>query len=132
MLRTAASSFAGHLGAALVSESSTLDAGPASISRLCRDRARPDPWSAWTVALRCSSLRESAALVANVELLEGEATAMPVERDIRRSGLRAGFDYVQDVDAALVELHRALRPGGHAVVWDIDWATVSIRRGTLL
>jgi arsenite methyltransferase len=63
----------------------------------------------------------------NVGLLEGEATALPVE-----SG---GFDgavcvqvleYLSDVDAALAELHRALRAGGRAVVWDIDWATVSI------
>ena len=63
----------------------------------------------------------------NVGLLEGEATALPVE-----SGTFDGavcvqvLEYVADVDAALAELHRALRPGGRAVVWDVDWATVSI------
>ena len=63
----------------------------------------------------------------NVELLEGEATAPPVE-----SGTFDGavcvqvLEYVSDVDAALAELHRALRPGGRAVVWDVDWATASI------
>ena len=63
----------------------------------------------------------------NVVLLEGEATALPVE-----SGAFDGavcvqvLEYVADVDAALAELHRALRPGGRAVVWDVDWATVSI------
>ena len=36
------------------------------------------------------------------------------------------LEYVSDVAAALAELHRALRPGGRAVVWDVDWATVSI------
>jgi arsenite methyltransferase len=36
------------------------------------------------------------------------------------------LEYVSDVDAALAELHLALRPGGRAVVWDVDWATVSI------
>ena len=36
------------------------------------------------------------------------------------------LEYVADADGALAELHRALRPGGRAVVWDVDWATVSI------
>jgi arsenite methyltransferase len=62
----------------------------------------------------------------NVEFLEADATALPVED--------AGFDgavcvqvleYVPDVSAGLAELQRALRPGGRVVVWDVDWATVS-------
>jgi ubiquinone/menaquinone biosynthesis C-methylase UbiE len=63
----------------------------------------------------------------NIELIEGEATALPVE-----SGTFDGavcvqvLEYVSDVDEAVAELHRALRPGGRAVVWDVDWATVSI------
>jgi arsenite methyltransferase len=63
----------------------------------------------------------------NVGLVEGEATALPVE-----SGSFDGvvciqaLEYVSDVDAAVAELHRALRPGGRAVIWDVDWATVSI------
>ena len=62
----------------------------------------------------------------NVGLIEGEATALPVE-----SGTFDGavcvqvLEYVPDVDAALAELHRAVRPGGRAVVWNVDWATVS-------
>jgi arsenite methyltransferase len=32
---------------------------------------------------------------------------------------------VADQDAALAELHRALRPGGRLVIWDVDWSTVS-------
>jgi arsenite methyltransferase len=71
--------------------------------------------------------RARAAGRQNVELLEGEATALPVE-----SGSFDGLvcvqvlEYVADVGAAVAELHRALRPGGRAVVWDVDWATVSI------
>jgi arsenite methyltransferase len=62
-----------------------------------------------------------------IRLVEGEVTALPVE-----SGTFDGavcvqvLEYVSDVAAALAELHRALRPGGRAVVWDVDWATVSI------
>jgi arsenite methyltransferase len=29
------------------------------------------------------------------------------------------------VPAALTEMHRALRPDGRVLVWDVDWATVS-------
>ena len=36
------------------------------------------------------------------------------------------LEYVSDVRAGLAELHASLRPGARAVVWDVDWATVSI------
>jgi ubiquinone/menaquinone biosynthesis C-methylase UbiE len=64
----------------------------------------------------------------NVALHEADATSLPVED--------AGFDaivsvqvieYVADVPAALAEMHRALRPDGRLVLWDVDWATMSLR-----
>ena len=62
----------------------------------------------------------------NVTFRQGDATALPVDN----AAFDATFsvqvlEYVPDVTAALVEMHRALRPGGRIVVWDIDWATVS-------
>jgi ubiquinone/menaquinone biosynthesis C-methylase UbiE len=62
----------------------------------------------------------------NVVLHQADATSLPVED--------AGFDgavcvqvleYVPDVTPVVAELHRALRPGGRVVVWDVDWATLS-------
>ncbi len=62
----------------------------------------------------------------NVAFHEGDATKLPVDD--------AGFDaaisvqvleYVADTAAALGEFHRALRPGGRVLVWDVDWSTVS-------
>ena len=62
----------------------------------------------------------------NVGLLEGEVTVLPVESEsFDRAVCVQVLEYVADVDAALAELQRALRPGGRAVVWDVDWATVS-------
>jgi ubiquinone/menaquinone biosynthesis C-methylase UbiE len=63
----------------------------------------------------------------HVTFHEGEATSLPVED----GGFDAAFsvqvlEYVQEIDAALAEMHRALRPGGRAVVWDVDWSTVSL------
>lgn len=63
----------------------------------------------------------------NVVLLEGAVTALPVESGVFDGAVCVQvLEYVADVDAALVELHRALRPGGRLVVWDVDWATVSM------
>jgi ubiquinone/menaquinone biosynthesis C-methylase UbiE len=39
------------------------------------------------------------------------------------------LEYVPDVDGAIAEIHRVLRPGGRAVIWDVDWATVSWHSG---
>lgn len=62
----------------------------------------------------------------NVRFEEAEATALPVnDGEFDRALSVQVLEYVTDVDRALSELHRALRPGGRVVVWDIDWATLS-------
>jgi arsenite methyltransferase len=62
----------------------------------------------------------------NVSLHQSEATSLPVEdAGFDRAISVQVFEYVTDVDAALGELRRALRPGGRVVIWDVDWATLS-------
>src|SRR5215213_1999137 len=59
---------------------------------------------------------------------EADATALPVgDAEFDRAFSVQVLEYVDDVDAALSELRRALKRGGRVVVWDVDWATVSMR-----
>ncbi|MDQ1496914.1 MAG: hypothetical protein QOI86_254 [Actinomycetota bacterium] len=61
----------------------------------------------------------------NVTFRQGDATALPVDDAAFDAALCVQvMEYVPDPSAALTEIHRALRPGGRAVIWDIDWATV--------
>ena len=62
----------------------------------------------------------------NVEFHEADATSLPVpDATFDRAVCVQVLEYVRDVPTALREMHRALRPGGRALVWDVDWATVS-------
>lgn len=63
---------------------------------------------------------------ANVEFHKGQATALPVaDESFDRAVSVQVLEYVEDVPAALREMHRVLRPGGRLVLWDVDWGTVS-------
>ena len=62
-----------------------------------------------------------------VELRPADAVSLPVD-DARFDAVLCVqvLEYVTDPTVALAEMHRALRPGGRVVVWDVDWATVSL------
>jgi arsenite methyltransferase len=62
----------------------------------------------------------------NVTFHEADATSLPVpDASFDRAVCVQVLEYVRDVPTALREMHRALRPGGRVLVWDVDWATVS-------
>jgi arsenite methyltransferase len=63
----------------------------------------------------------------NIAFREGEATALPVDDESFDAALCVQvLEYVSDVGGALSEIRRVVRPGGRAVVWDVDWSTVSL------
>jgi arsenite methyltransferase len=62
----------------------------------------------------------------NVTFKEGDLADLPVESEgFDRAVSVQVLEYVDDFGAALAGMHRALRPGGRAVIWDVDWATLS-------
>jgi SAM-dependent methyltransferase len=78
-----------------------------------------------SVAMLELASRRCAALP-NVTLSQGEATSLPLaDGSVDAAVCAQVLEYVQDVASALGEMRRVLRPGGRAVIWDIDWATVS-------
>ncbi len=69
---------------------------------------------------RCQEFEHASFLTADV-------TSLPVPDSSFDAALCVQvLEYVPDASTALAEMYRALRPGGRAVVWDIDWGTVSI------
>jgi arsenite methyltransferase len=63
----------------------------------------------------------------NISFREAEVTSLPVEDAAFDAALSVQvLEYVPDIDAALAELHRAVRPRGRVVIWDVDWATLSV------
>jgi arsenite methyltransferase len=62
----------------------------------------------------------------NADFRQADATKLPVEDGEFDAALSVQvLEYVEDATAALRELHRALKPGGRVVLWDVDWATLS-------
>jgi arsenite methyltransferase len=68
------------------------------------------------------------AELGNVELRFADVSALSVaDADFDAAICVQVLEYVPDTRAGLAELHRALKPGGRVLVWDIDWATFSMQ-----
>ena len=60
--------------------------------------------------------------IANVALDVASATSLPFEDVEFDAAISVQvLEFVNDVDVALSELHRVVRPGGRVIVWDVDW-----------
>lgn len=72
--------------------------------------------------------RKRCAGRSNVALRQGDAARLPAEDEEFDAATSVQvLEYVRDAPAALREIRRVLRPNGRAVLWDIDWSTLSWR-----
>lgn len=63
----------------------------------------------------------------NVSFREADVLSLPVDdSSFDRALCVQVLEYVEHATSALAEMYRALRPGGRVVIWDTDWATVSM------
>jgi arsenite methyltransferase len=102
--------------------------GPGFYASELLDQVAPDgtvvgvdasPQMLAVAAHRCEGRR-------GVEFRQADATGLPVDdADFDRAVCVQVLEYLTDAEAALRELHRALRPGGRVVIWDVDWETLS-------
>jgi SAM-dependent methyltransferase len=61
-----------------------------------------------------------------IEFHEAPAAKLPVDDGAFDAAVSIQvLEYVEDVDGALAEIYRALRPGGRALIWDTDWGGVT-------
>jgi SAM-dependent methyltransferase len=68
---------------------------------------------------------EDAGLTAQVEVVSGDAKSLAFEDGSFDAAVSTQvLEYLVDVDAALRELHRVLRPGGRLVLLDTEWDTI--------
>jgi len=64
----------------------------------------------------------------NVDFHEADATELPLADASFDAALSVQVqEYVEEIATSLGEIHRVLRPGGRAVIWDVDWPTLSMR-----
>lgn len=69
---------------------------------------------------------QKTAALPNVTVAVGEATALPFgEGDFDAALSVQVLEYVDELDTALAELRRVLRPGGRVVLWDVDWSALA-------
>jgi arsenite methyltransferase len=73
------------------------------------------------IALSAQRFTDS-PLVDRMTFLKADATALPFADETFDAAVSVQvYEYVEDVEIAICELHRVLKPGGRTVILDTDW-----------
>lgn len=73
-----------------------------------------------------AAARDRCADLTSATFKQGDAAVLPVgDGTFDAAAAVQVYEYVPDLDVAFAELHRILRPGGRAVVFDSDWSTMT-------
>lgn len=58
----------------------------------------------------------------DLPLVQGDATSLPIADSVFDAALSVQvYEYIEDLDTALAELHRILTPTGRAIIYATDW-----------
>lgn len=118
---------------AFVREQLDLTADEAVLSIGCGPGFEPAELAAETAANRVVGIDSNPTMLAiardrcpdSVPLVRGDATSLPVRDGAFDAAVSVQvYEYVEDLDAALSELHRVLAPTGRGVVYATDWESL--------
>lgn len=70
--------------------------------------------------------RRRCARISNADVQIASASSLPFADASFDAAISVQvLEFVAQLDAALTELHRVLRPGGRVVIWDVDWTAAT-------
>ncbi|CQR52936.1 MULTISPECIES: methyltransferase domain-containing protein [Haloferax] len=118
---------------AFVHEQLNLKSGESVLSIGCGPGFEPSELASQTNASRVLGVDSNPTMLAvsrdrcpdAVSLLRGDATSIPVaDGSVETAVSVQVYEYIDDIDAALSELHRVLDSDGRAVIYATDWESL--------
>jgi ubiquinone/menaquinone biosynthesis C-methylase UbiE len=105
-----------------------VGSGPGILLQELAERVRPGGQATGidvSDSMLAVARRRQEEAAAHLTMLKADAGALPFAAGLFDAAVSVQvYEYVDDVAAALLELHRVLRPGGRVVILDTDWDSI--------